>query len=270
MIHQKSHGAAIKAGLERHGIDCVFTDGDRIVDGVDFHVTWGAATKRPRIFEFSKDHSLPVLVMERAYLPDRMEFTAIGWNGLNNRAIFPDFRDGGDRFRRLWSNELKPWKRAGSGRYILVCGQVPGDASVTGVNLNTWVDQVIKNAWGEVVFRPHPVLIEREARIRYPKGCRLSTNEKLEDDLIDAKLCVTYNSNSGVEAVLAGVPAVAFDMGSMAWPVTSHRVLNEIRPDRTPWAHKLAFSQWTIDEIRAGTAWDYLKNIREPFMGEAA
>ena len=110
MVHQKSHGSAIKSGLEKHGIDCIFTNGDRIVADADFHVTWGAETKRPRIFQFSKEKSLPVLVMERAYLPDRMEYTAMGWNGLNNRAKFPECDDDGVRFRIFWDGILKPWE----------------------------------------------------------------------------------------------------------------------------------------------------------------
>ncbi len=270
MIHQQSHGAAIKAGLEVHGIECEFTDGDRVDVTADFHVTWGAEHKRPRIFEWSAENNLPVLVMERAYLPDRLEYTSMGWNGLNNRATFPECRDDGARFRSHWPNLLKPWRTIGERGYVLICGQVPGDASVKNVNLAEWAQTVVDIAWDDLLFRPHPVLIERKATIRRPKGVKISTAETLEEDLAGAKLCVTYNSNSGVEAVLAGVPTVAFDEGSMAWPMACHGALNALRPNRDEWAHNLAFSQWTLDEIANGTAWYFVKDVQEPLKREVA
>lgn len=81
------------------------------------------------------------------------------------------------------------------------------------------------------------------------------------DDLENARLVVTFNSNSAVESVIAGVPAIAMDMGSMAWPVTAHMledVNSPVRCDRTQWAHDLAYTQWNLDEMRSGEAWAHL------------
>jgi len=63
---------------------------------------------------------------------------------------------------------------------------------------------------------------------------------------------MTYNSNTGVEAAMAGRPVIAMDEGSMAYEIAGHQVTDIITPDRTAWAHALAWKQFTIDEIQSG------------------
>lgn len=72
---------------------------------------------------------------------------------------------------------------------------------------------------------------------------------------------ITWNSNTAVEAVIAGVPAVAVDRGSMAWDV-SGRDVNAAppRPDRRAWADRLTWCQWTAQELADGTAWEAVRN----------
>jgi hypothetical protein len=72
---------------------------------------------------------------------------------------------------------------------------------------------------------------------------------------------VTFNSNSGVEAALAGVPVFAFDEGSMVWEIankTFDAIDNPQRPDRTQWLADLSYAQWTPREMREGKAWRHL------------
>jgi hypothetical protein len=67
-----------------------------------------------------------------------------------------------------------------------------------------------------------------------------------------AGLVVTFNSNTGVDAALFGRPVIAMDEGSMAWPVAGHQVTEIVMPDRSAWAARLAWCQWTMDEMRSG------------------
>lgn len=192
-----------------------------------------------------------VLVMERGYLGDRFSYTSLGWNGLNGYADFPKYEyDNGVRFESLGAR-LLPWKTEGD--YILILGQVPRDASLRGVDLNpfyeTWAAQAEAYYGKPVVFRPHPDVVRRGGR---PPEIPLCTAETLEEALNGAFLCLNYNSNSGVDAVLAGVPTVTFDRGSMAWGVCGRSIEQALTPYREFWAHNLAFTQWTIDEIKSG------------------
>jgi hypothetical protein len=111
-----------------------------------------------------------------------------------------------------------------------------------------------------VRYRPHPVALQRRMAIVYPPSCEVSRGTTLEDDLNGARFCVTYNSTSAVESVLHGVPCVTMHQGSMAWDVTSHDLNHQYRPLREKWAHKLAWAQFTKDEMASGFAWDVLKH----------
>ena len=262
--HQREHAAAMKTGLERHGLAVAFTAADEPVEHADLHVTW--SVKRPRVFDWRRRTGRPVLVMERGYLPNRMVYSSFGWNGLNNRASFPAAPDGSARFRRLFAHHLAPWRGAAAAarpRTALLCGQVPGDASLYGVDFAVWTAAtaaVLAAAEWRVLFRPHPLLTRvgytGHPAARPPPGAVAAPGPAFADALAAADLCVTYNSNAGVEAVLAGVPTVTLDAGAIAWPVAAHDLAAAGHtPDRSRWCADTAWRQWSLAEIAAGDAW---------------
>lgn len=235
--HQVEMASAMMAGFKRHGISvqriCPRSSGDDIV------CVWGWRTARKWL-------DRPVLVMELGYVGDRIKaWRSLGWNGLNGRARFPT--GDGSRWQRYFADVMRPWSYRDG--YALLIGQIPGDASVDSININRWLTntrRALEERGYEVRLRPHPL-------VRSPK-------RSLADDLAKASVCVTYNSNTGVDAVLSGVPAVTMDEGAMAWPVTAHSLDDDfIRPDRTEWAHNLAWCQWTMDEIASGEAWEHVR-----------
>lgn len=246
-VHQVVHAAAMRAGLQRHGVDVAYASYDTpTVRAHDFAVIWGAPSKQPAVAA----SSARILVMERGHVGDRMATASCGWDGLGRHGRYPAAADGGERWRRRYGELLEPWtERRG---YALVIGQVDGDAALRGLVVKDWVEQQLAalHALGwETRFRPHP-LVSRPART-------------LREDLAGAALCVTYNSTAGVEAVLAGVPTVTLDDGAMAWPVAGHALEEIVRPDREAWAHDLAYTSWTPEEIGAGEAWERLAPIME-------
>jgi len=85
----------------------------------------------------------------------------------------------------------------------------------------------------------------------------------LDDALRWAGLVVTMNSNTGVDAVMAGVPGVVCDVGSMAWPVSSIGLgADPVRPDREDWFAAMAWRQWTLEELASGSAWEHVQQGR--------
>lgn len=244
--HQVEHQHALMQGLAAHGIEAIRGYGGPVTTS---HVAcWGWRHGR-RLRAEGRE----VLVMERGYLGDRFAWTSLGWNGLNGFAEFQEYPyDGGARFDAHYS--LKPWNR--DGRYALLMGQVPGDASLRGIDLSKWyADAAMKanNAYEmPVLFREHPMAL-RKGINRTPRMTEPSRGT-LVDALAGAAVVITFNSNSAVDAVCAGIPAVAMDQGSMAWPVAAHRIGDLATPDRTRWAHRLAWCQWSMDEIRTGAA----------------
>lgn len=238
---------AVKAGFYRHGIHAeTLNIGEWAECSLAVH--WGVGNYVDSMRR-QREAGARTLVVERGYVGDRFSETSMGFDGLNGHADFrfDNVRDGGARWRALYGLE-RPWQPEGYGDYILILGQTPGDQSVKGVDLERFYKSAMEYFGGDhiVRFRPHP-------------NVEPSHEFTLEEDLAGASLAITYNSNSGVDAVLAGVPTITADPGSMAWDVTTHKFSDKpIRPDRHQWLSRLAYCQWSLAEIADGDAWAHL------------
>ena len=248
---------AFIAGLRKHGIkpEERLTDDWRVSD---LAVVW--AHRDTALHELQLDAGNHYLVCERGYIGDldnRRRWTSLGYDGLNGHADFCNAHVGKNRWRRYFSDFMRPWKTGGD--YALLMGQVRGDASLTGVDIRGWyayaTDRLRAAGW-TVMFRPHP----RDPVVE-PHGAYALQGD-LHSALSMAALVVTWNSTSAVDAVLGGVGAIAMDLGSMAWDVAGHSIGPErlCKPDRGGWAARLAYCQWTDAEISGGTAWDHLRH----------
>lgn len=240
--HQLAHQSALAEGLAACGVQAEVSAG-AVPAGATHVACWGwhhGRALRAAGFE--------VLVMERGYVGDRFAWTSLGWNGLNGRAQFPVVCPTHEL------PEIAQWRTGGA--YVLLLGQVPGDASLQGKDLSYWYAQAAgeaRKAYGlPVHFRPHP-LSARRGGAKAVAGTEPSTGS-LDEALAGAAVAITWNSNSAVDAVLAGVPTVAMDEGSMAWEVTAHRIGDTVKPERAEWLQRLVDCQWALDEIRSGVA----------------
>lgn len=199
-----------------------------------------------------------VLILETGYInrgDGKENHYAAGFNGLNGRA---DFRNKGmppDRAEKLGIT-LKPRR---SGEEIILCGQVPQDASVDHIDIGRWLygagNEIKARTTRKVIFKPHPL-----APVAPLKGLGY-TQKPLSEVIANAHCVVTFNSNSAVEAVIDGVPVFAFDQGSMALAVanTDWDAINDpVLPDRRQWLNDLTYTQWTPAEMREGLAWKHL------------
>lgn len=199
-----------------------------------------------------KSRGHDVLVLERGYIGDRFKYTSLGWNGLNNYASFPDYPDdGGERFKEH-GGVLKPWKTGGD--YILILGQVKGDASLQGRDISDWYARVAKECQDKykmpVYFRPHPDSKRRGGYHQIP-GIKTLPGT-LEESIGGALFTVSYNSNSCLDSILMGTPCYAGDRGTMAWDLCMKDLGQIIRPEREPIVHKIAWTQWTCEEMQTG------------------
>lgn len=250
--HQSAHAKALAAGLARHGIPTRIC---REHEGTKAPVVacWGW-----RIGERFRERGREVLVMERGYLGDRFRWTSLAWNGLNGRGAAPTIDDPA-RFAAHFGTLMEPVRRGGS--YALLIGQVPGDMSLGGRNLSKWYEDQAMAAAATyrlpVRFRQHPVALQRGYKLHLRNASEIGGT--LEAALADAAVVITFNSNTGVESLLAGIPTVAVDKGSMAWPVAARAIGDECRfAQRDEWAARLAWRQWTIEEIASGDAWEHV------------
>ena len=244
--HQAEHQTAMARGLAAHGIEPVLSIGGPVAT---HHVAcWGWRTGKAL-----RAAGHEVLVMERGYLGDRFAWTSLAWNGLNNRGDFGNVpNDGGERFAQNFS--LQPWKEGGE--WVLLLGQVPGDASLQGKDLGRWYTRAAmaaNNAYEmPVLFRQHPRAAAKGFH-QEPHYTHQAVGT-LESALARSAVAICWNSNAAVDAVISGVPAVTMDEGAMAWDVTAHRIGDIARPARETWAARLAWKQWKLTEIESGFA----------------
>lgn len=241
--HDYGWRQAFGAGLARHGWTVEHAEDFR--PGAGLLVLWGV--RRKPIMARAVAAGAEVCVLERGYLGCRFTHTSVSFGGgLNGRGIFElPAEVTPARFDSLGLT-IHPWRRIRSPTaHALLIGQVPGDASLAGVDIAAWYRQTreaLLRAGYHVRFRPHPLARPAEAA-----PCSLAA------DLAGCNICVTYNSNAAVEAVLAGVPTVAMDEGSMAWEVTGRQVTDMLEPkDVAGWARRLAWKQYTRGEMASG------------------
>lgn len=222
----------------------------------DLAVFWGF--RRRDVMKAQRLAGGRYLVLERGYMGDRKHWTSAGYDGLNGRADFCNTGATADRLHAHFP-PLRPWRTGG--QHVLVIGQCRADQSVRRLHMEAQLAAaviILRNRGGLAVrFRPHP----RDPEMPAPAGASVIEGT-LQDALDGSRVVVTLNSNCGVDAALAGVPVIALDQGSMAWPVAGHKAQDAItppRPDRERWAAELAWCQWTDREFEAGDAWDHLR-----------
>jgi len=222
----------------------------------DAAIVFGVTTRTLEVVRDQLKHEGKPIVVELGYVRRGTGLNSYWSIGLFQDEKLCNFKAKGAP-RDRWNDlrvELQPWKEQVEDAYILVCGQVPGDANLKGMNPYTWARQTISMIRGytdrQIVFRPHP---EAYFEAEEFEGCAVST-DPLHEDLENAHAVVVHSSNSAVEAVIRGVPVFVLDE-SMASPVANKdlaTIQNPDRPDRQQWANELAYSQWSYAEMKAG------------------
>jgi hypothetical protein len=231
----------------------------------DFGICWGVRN----MLELKK-YTDNVLLIENAYLnnvqePNKKEWVSVGWNGLNGRADFCNENSPDDRWRKHFDDGRL--LRYSNGEYILVPLQIRGDQSLRYVDKKLtyqWIcEEIRKYTDLPIVIKDHPTRPGSQQKVvGVPGVSYLNLSHPIKEVLKNAKAVVTINSNSGVDAVLAGKPTISLDEGSMVWNVSDHDFTKINLPtmhDRNQWCNDIAYAQWHPDELKSGEAWEHLK-----------
>lgn len=241
---------------------------DRIFRFADLVIFWGHGPKTQSVRERQIAAGRDCLVAEAAVYGEQLAMVSLGYNGCRGEAEYMMGDDPEGRAKML-GLKMVDWPEVGSGdgavkklaksakdklmrKKIFVMGQVPNDPMLDGVGYDNFVHDVMVIAGSRGVFRKHP-LSEYVPRLK----CKVDEGG-LDDALKNASCVVTMNSTAAVAAVLAGVPVVAMDPRSMVYDVAGHDLKdmkNPVMPDRKEWFERLAFVQWTPEELADGAAW---------------
>jgi len=212
------------------------------------------------------------------------QYFRIGVNGfLNNQGIFLDPLSPINRIRlEKFGVNFSGWKNNPNG-HILVLLQLPNDASLRGANIYSWAEYAIKEirtkSQKKIVIRPHPLAPLRSGEEFYDFFFRLHkekisniefsdpSQKSLAEDLNGAYCSVAYSSGSSIDSVINGIPAITCDAGNFMYDISTHfpdeiehlRLASPQEVDKL--LTKLAYYQWTENEIHSGQVWDHLLPI---------
>ena len=215
------------------------------VEGFDLVVVYGARSGA-RVRRCYEAAGVPVLTADFGYMArvnNRNEREVghyqVGLGGLNT---LPPFDCPPDRFKSLG---IKITARGGDPEgYTLLIGQVPGDAAhgMDEPQLRKWLEAMLKD-YPNVRYRPHPIHAVMAPGLEVVGG-------SLADALAGARLVVTWNSNTGNDALLAGVPVVAHGPNAVYADLCGEDLPKV--PERRAYFRRLAYAQWTLAEMRSG------------------
>ncbi|MGE9269167.1 MAG: hypothetical protein ACQKBU_00045 [Verrucomicrobiales bacterium] len=260
----------------------------RLVQGdrVAFAVTVGMHRPELAARSLLEASGVPVMVLDLGYFrrasgPDDEDgYNQAGWGRIG---WVPSSVPDGERWEAL-GLPLEACAFPGEVRKILALGQVEGDSQhgLDGQEMESWLWGTalrVKREYGtpetKIVLRKHPKQAWRPCR----KWDGLSYHADLAADLAVADVVVTYNSTAGLEALRLGkwveCSDAAFYRG-WAGSLKARRVAtNNFDPRREGWRedregffHRVAWAQWTIEELRDGTALRFL--LPEARIGGAA
>ena len=197
------------------------------------------------------------LIMVESAFVNRGEYHQVGWGGA---AGYGDFRADRnpplDRWYKMGT--VKPWRIVRNG-HVVVMGQLPRDVQVQDVDHLKWCRDTVAYYAEQglpVIFRPHPMV---DDPMDYNVPGQYMHTGTLRQCLDAARVVVTWNSTSAVDAVIDGVPTITMDRGSFAWDVTAHNLDTfDHKPNRTAWCAKLGYAQWTAAEMKSGAVWKWL------------
>ena len=249
---------AFSEGLKQHGWTTSIQEN---YEPADLIVNWGI--RRQDIIQQARQDGCEICILERGYVGDRKYWTSVSFGGnLNGRASFFIPHDAGERWSRLFSETMCEFDVPQDG-YALVIGQVKKDMSVDHADIESWHKKThakLEERGWTVYFRPHPNK-KWILKLKYNTYYRIDQGD-LFTAVDGAKVVVTFNSNTGVDAVLQGRPVIACDQGSMVWALSGNSADEIVIPDRQAWASKIAWCQYSPKEISSGWAWEQISEAR--------
>jgi hypothetical protein len=167
----------------------------------------------------------------------RESYFRVGVNAVQSWSTRPS---DGKRLAQL-GVKVRPWRR--SGRHVLVCPQS---------------DEFMQTVAGQIGWQQRVTaeIAAHTGRLTVVRGKRAP--QPLAVDMADAWLVVVHSSAAAVEALIHGIPVIVTDPNCAAAEFSS--TFDEIDWPRRPngveeWAARLADSQWSLQEMRAGMAW---------------
>lgn len=185
--------------------------------------------------------------VNRCFFGPVAEWVALGWNGFNGGARFPDIRrmtmNQVYARKEKWGHLLPKKTWTGEGGYKILIGEYPS-TQIDPAELRRFYEGA-RNAQAlgstKLIYRPHP-------QAAMPEYLNLMVSASADPD--KAELVYTFASTFGVECRLRGVPTKAHPNSvAAAFPFYQREFVEHV-----------LFAQWHIEEVKKGLFWEFLRD----------
>ena len=251
-------------GVVSSGDNIVIYNNSQINETVDAAVIWSVLWTKPNrkiIWDGYRSLNKPIIVLEVGGLKRNITWK-VGLNGINRDANFGNQDCSSDRWKQF-GLDLQPWNPKS---HIVVCGQHKQSQQWDDLH---WIDNTIQEIRSHtdrpIIYRPHPRFlgdVPAGVPINQPKLSGNYDEFDFNTVIETAWAVVNHSSNPGSQAIINGIPAITSEH-SLAWPMST-RIENIETPnmlDREQWAYDLAYTEWTVDELKDGMPWRRIRRF---------
>lgn len=234
----------IAAGLDKIDEEWFFLDGDvwkdEFFQPCDIGVVFGVREGQRNCLKTLEAKGVPSVVVDLGFTrrvgpnnwaPSATLQLSVGrWLNIIPAHVCPSNR-------RVKFGLFYPCGQSNPDGHDLICGQWPSDPTHpfrSKDQLDEWVASV-KAEYPRAIYRPHPRLIP--------------SAKTLEEDLEGARYVITWSSNAGIDALIAGIPVIA--KGNPPY----QELCGPTFPCRESWEHyfnRLSYVQYTLEELATG------------------
>jgi hypothetical protein len=243
----------------------------------DMCLLWSVQFRNPKrreIYDWYRSQGIPVLVIEVGAL-NRNTLWRVGLNNIDWTAEFglrQPLETG--RYKNIGLNP-RPWREDRGERILITlqndkCANWPYTYSSYEWLIET-IRMLKRHTDRKITVRPHPRKRDPiPPEVQRSKGVTVEI-PKLEGGGVDRTdfqtmlkstwAVINVSSNPAVEAVLSGIPAFVAS-NNLASPVCEtdiRRIEHPVLPKRKDWLNRVAHTEWTVEEIRAGIPWQRIK-----------
>ena len=230
--------AAIMAGLYHAGYE-ISTNRPHKLLNLDVCVMWNRWNENEKLADKLESQGGNVIIAENGYLGE--EYVSLARSEHNGGGWIPR-----GQLNRLDDLKIpfKPYRK--DGEHILVCPS-RGFGSKKMRQPANWeysiIDELRNYTTRPIVVRPHPGNWKENDR-----------HLSLIDDLDNAWACVIWNSGAGIHSLINGIPVICTADYWILKDIASdiQFIENPAMLDRKDAFDKLAWSQWSLDEVASG------------------
>ncbi len=200
------------------------------------------------------------------------KYFRFGMNSPLRNGVFLNENSTPDRWNMLQKEFNIPYNMdRRSGNRVLILAQPFEGFSMNMVKMTDIFERPVtlfQKLGKQVQIKPHP----NTKRAEYDEISKFCDTKKitlipketpLYETFDDVCLTVTFNSTVAVESALYGIPTIATDSLSHAYPVCHNNVNNAVSNyeifDRNQWIHDLSHTMWSANELATGELWNRFK-----------